>query len=192
MRAKLQEIRDRVNKATAGPWYGTCVLDSCGDRTEAFYVYNVPVPYSQKPVCYVCNSDEDINRNDAEFIANSPADINYLLDTLEQAQEETKKLQDSNKFFKTSYKQRLEVERDIAEMLGMEVDCGILERIVTEVKAMQDRERVLRDALEFYAHEDNYDESFTENENGYECDDEGPIYHDRGKIARVALGQEAK
>lgn len=52
---------------------------------------------------------------------------------------------------------------------------------------LESQNAALRGALEFYAEADNYEEDYTNNENGYECNDEGPIYHDMGERAREAL-----
>jgi len=92
--------------------------------------------------------DRMSNNNDEPItVIDYVIDVPYLLDALEQAQNENDKLKESNIFYKDSYKKRLEIESDIAEMLGLEVDCGVLENIASKVELMQARERVLREAL---------------------------------------------
>jgi hypothetical protein len=65
-----------------------------------------------------------------------------------ELRQQVAELTEKNIFFKDSYKKRLIVEKEIAEMLGLEVDCGVLERIADKVGELQGQVAVMRGALE--------------------------------------------
>jgi hypothetical protein len=66
-----------------------------------------------------------LNHYSAEFIANAPSDINYLLDALQESREENKSTRERNVIF-----------------------LNKLKELSKQVIKSQDRERVLREALE--------------------------------------------
>lgn len=91
-------------------------------------------------------------------------------------------------------KKRLSSQINFNRKLGREIDQAYIkvDAVNQKLAARDARIMVLTEALEFYADEENYEESCTNNENGYECNDEGPIYHDWGERARQALsGKES-
>ncbi len=79
----LKEIRERLGKATPGPWINSSERNSV--------MVSGPTGYSDE-----YGPGEGVlemwDVNDADFIANSPADMQFLLDALEQSQEENKQL----------------------------------------------------------------------------------------------------
>jgi|GEM_PF-3101132 len=77
---KLEEIRERAEKATAGPWEF-----SIKDRKNSEPRNLIEVNREEDKL----NIIQDVwGREDAEFIAHARQDIPYLLEALQQAQEE--------------------------------------------------------------------------------------------------------
>ena len=114
---RLKEIRERLGNITHGKWYAKQDLDNYGEYSDSFTVYRVPKPYSEKIIGSIYSNDECTDRANAEFIANSPTDIKYLLDALEQAKIK----------IKTS-------------------DSNLID-VCVKLQEAEDRERVLREAL---------------------------------------------
>jgi len=97
MQTKLQEIRDRADKAIEGPWVPKKF--GCSEVS----IYKGPVKVKGCGMTHggeICQMDDpdcsDFKssqlKDTAEFIAHARQDIPYLLDALEQAQEENKQL----------------------------------------------------------------------------------------------------
>ena len=142
---RLQEIRDRAEKATEGPW---CLVSNnqIHDRETKFN--NCGVRIGETPNLIAVEKCPNGSEN-AEFIAHARQDIPYLLDALQQAQEENKKLK--NKL--TNIKGRQVIDH------------------IRAVNSLLSKERVYREALEFYKNN---------------CSEDG------GCVAMKALEQEVK
>jgi len=76
MTIKLSDIEKRLEAATPGPWYA--VADNTGVSTDPD-----GTAFPSQPELIFCLDDgeyiENRNKADAEFVANAPADIAYLL-----------------------------------------------------------------------------------------------------------------
>jgi hypothetical protein len=106
MQDRIKEIRDRVEKISPEPW--VCRVREDGVNEVGFGTFKG----------LWCNSRiAEVYSNDAEFIVNSPSDIEFLLEALQEAQTEIENM----------------------ESIGTDV-CA-------ELKQSQDRERVLREAV---------------------------------------------
>ena len=128
---ELAKIRERCERATEGPWRISGDIDHLVCAEEDPEKYDGPSIVADCGNLYNASNSFHIRQmqDNADFIARTRTDIPALLDTIDE-------LKAKNTFYKTSYKKRLEVESEIAEMLGMEVDCGILERIASKVREM--------------------------------------------------------
>jgi hypothetical protein len=165
MQDRIKEIRYRAEKATPAPW-------DIGDGGELslYGGENSVVKKGGRVIVSRAIYGSDFDKQtyiDVDFIANSPADINYLLAALEEAQDTNEKLKkDFNKE---------------------------AESYIKKIWELESRERVLREALEFHAIKDNYQEQLVSNEDdGWDIYRKPTIVLDNGKIAREALGQEGK
>jgi hypothetical protein len=120
MQDRVNEIRERLNKATPGPW----------EWQEDILCKNEPFDLVLKPFYDDDNGEIStcIFPNDRYFIANSPADISYLLDQITAMQEENAEL-------KNQYK----ISRD--------TDNGALEEYGTLVKELRHDNATLKKAL---------------------------------------------
>jgi len=131
MQDRIKEIRDRA------------------DLVYSYYrKYSAEDQLIQQDIPYLLaalQEAQEINECLSGSLITSHDKIIELDKALQQYQGRERALEEKNNFFKDWYKKRLEIEEEIAEMLGMEVDCGILERIAIEVKNMQYRERVLQE-----------------------------------------------
>lgn len=79
---KLQEIKERWNNATSGPWKwvdnGMCLFPQNGADYGDYIVFIQKSGFS--------------NAHDSEAIANAPTDVAWLISQLEQAQAENDRL----------------------------------------------------------------------------------------------------
>lgn len=89
--ARIQEIRERVEKATSGPWKIHEVHDSCCDYARDWETDEIPdhEPESRGMTCPDggLNHGEDyelFTEPDATFIAHAREDIPYLLSELDR------------------------------------------------------------------------------------------------------------
>jgi len=118
MQTKLQEIRDRADKATVGPW-----------KLWGMDVMHDPVGDSNIDTALLIANTEDPHRGlrtfNAEFIAHARQDVPYLLDAIER------------------------LENFIEKVLNQDIDVV---NIASSLQQSQDRERVLRDALQKVEH----------------------------------------
>lgn len=77
----VEAIRDRLAKATPGPWY----VESVGDRDWVDGLqHSCMIPDVVRWKGYSNSLDFGEDRATAEFIANAPTDIAYLLDLVKR------------------------------------------------------------------------------------------------------------
>ena len=87
MNDRIEEIRERLGKATPGPWGTKYVVNNDEDweYTEIVHDYttrNGDVWPNQVLACV------DLNEHDGDFIANAPADVAFLLAEVERLERE--------------------------------------------------------------------------------------------------------
>lgn len=80
---KLKEIRERLEKATPGPWKAVSDLPRYAvinmEKTEGgTWIKRIVVP-SENHHAYFTDEEKGCHQSDAEFIANAPSDISALL-----------------------------------------------------------------------------------------------------------------
>lgn len=126
MQDRLKEIRERVAKATPGPW----VSIEKGNSVKSLAIQSVA--FLGEPSRNICSSISPKTKN-AEFIANAPTDINYLLEALEEAQAENKRLE--SRCRQNQQKEYQRVYNDMAQY-GQEAD-------ELEIKIQQLREAII-------------------------------------------------
>jgi hypothetical protein len=80
MQARLQEIIDRVDEATVGPWVAFS-SEICVEKEQSAGL-RYPVVASM-----IGNREQWFNRSDATFIAHARQDIPFLLAALQEAQQ---------------------------------------------------------------------------------------------------------
>lgn len=87
---RLQEIREREQRATAGPW----VVEEQESDHGGFYITGhitaTAHHYAGNKISRTdsVNDPNSLTRHDAEFIAHARSDVAFLLDLLDQAQRE--------------------------------------------------------------------------------------------------------
>ena len=127
MQARLQEIRDRLGKIRPGEWskYGISALINYGKKHCGMW----DISERRDGETHVMPLYDE----DADLIANSPADIKFLLDALDQSQEENKLLQ--RKFSNLN-------------KIVDEYQNELIPNYRSRAEQSQDRERVLRDFID--------------------------------------------
>lgn len=135
MQARLQEVRDRASKITPAPWH-LVNGNEIHDRETKFNDNGGRIGETPNLVAIEKFPNGSAN---ADFIANSPADIQFLLDALEQAQKETRITKLRHNISRKEY-------LNVSEMNIKRIN--IIYDLEQELKQSQDRERVLREALE--------------------------------------------
>lgn len=125
---KLQEIKDRLSKITSTPWKGLWR----GNTVQSHYVWSRT---ENKNVC----SGISLKTGNADFIANAPTDIKYLLDALEQAQDKIETLTYNYKAAEADLKQEKTLSLHYKDLAKVNVDAFFFTK---------NREMVLRKALE--------------------------------------------
>lgn len=70
---KLEEIKERLEKATPGPWH----IGQLNESTDSAWIESTEL----QDICEV------VTRNDEPFICSAPTDIAYLLTKVEEAKE---------------------------------------------------------------------------------------------------------
>jgi len=130
---RLEEIRERCEKATLGPWL---------IKHQSGSLWAVKSKSSVRAVCY-CTED------DARFIANSREDIPYLLDLLAERDREIERLQSlafSEPAYMTSTIGDLTIDSE-----GTRKAVDSLKRAENEVKRLR---KALWDMLFAYVNKD--------------------------------------
>lgn len=164
MQDRLKEIQDRVDKATDGPWIVSsediCECPLCEGEGEVVSADIDGDGWTALAQTYGIGS---MVFNNAQFIANAPSDIKFLLSALQEAQAEIKILKELNECFRCS------------------------------VVSGGDRERVLREALEriLNLHRTPIERPSKDGMN-MRWDGKSYTYDNEGEIARESLGQEGK
>jgi len=76
---RIAKIRKRLSSITQGPWYaGKPRLDDNGISTSITIGAFEAAEHYEETICEVWDGNH-IAKNNADFIANAPADITYLL-----------------------------------------------------------------------------------------------------------------
>jgi hypothetical protein len=86
---RLSEIKERVGKATPGPWeveYDTCECNSPDDCDHWTLPYRLTLPEESVPegVDHQVEYIGDFTNETVEFIAHSPDDIRWLIAEVER------------------------------------------------------------------------------------------------------------
>ena len=102
MNKRIDEIRERCNKATYAQWKRHEVADYSEIHSEVLHFDG------STPIALVKNVE------DAEFIAHSRTDIPFLLNLLEEKEKELENLQSKN----AKYIQELEIVYSIADNMA--------------------------------------------------------------------------
>ena len=102
MNKRIDEIRERCNKATYAQWKRHEVADYSEIHSEVLHFDG------STPIALVKNVE------DAEFIAHSRTDIPFLLNLLEEKEKELENLQSEN----AKYIQELEIVYSIADNMA--------------------------------------------------------------------------
>lgn len=162
---QLNAIKERVAKATPGPW----VIEE--SRFGSFNAASVDENYDL-PACLM-------KANDADFVTNARGDVPALIAEVERLKIELDATCVANKTLK-SEKEALEFQ--------LKVSIGHAEELDEELEAEVAENEQLREALEFYAKNSNYLIEWSD-----KCDEYMPSVadNDGGEIARQALGSEA-
>ncbi|MBL4753615.1 MAG: hypothetical protein JKY52_08505 [Flavobacteriales bacterium] len=95
--SKLDEIKDRLAKATPGPWATDTVDYSEGVTIRTVKTHRMEggvysgIEFPEVIISHGGRIDEtyvEISKDNATFITNSPSDIQYLLDEVDRLREE--------------------------------------------------------------------------------------------------------
>jgi len=168
---QLQVIKERVAKATPGPWESE-------ETTEGHIdIFN---PNQDYAICQTGNETYDcLNDGDTEFIKHAITDVPALVAEVERLKIELDAACIANNTLK-SEKEALEFQLKVSIRHAEELD--------EELEAEVAENELLREALEFYAKNSNYLIEWSD-----KCDEYMPSVadNDGGEIASQALGGEA-
>lgn len=130
---RLQAIRERLERATKGPWTG----DYYGTK------YDVFAPKGED-VVIVANTDcgNEIPFDDQwanmDFIAHSPQDIQFLLQAVEVMRENLESINKSLNFYANVHGLRYEIPQEIHHAIAVELPYEIDQALTTLEKLAQE------------------------------------------------------
>ncbi|MGE7840094.1 hypothetical protein ACQKNX_04815 [Lysinibacillus sp. NPDC093712] len=163
---QMNAIKERVAKATPGPWESE-------ETTEGHIdIFN---PNQDYAICQTGNETYDcLNDGDTEFIKHAITDVPSLVAEVERLKIELDAACIANNTLK-SEKEALDFQLKVSIRHAEELD--------EELEAEVAENEQLREVLEFYANENNH----------FRVDmyADSTVMQDAGKIARQALGGEA-
>jgi len=161
---QIQAIRERLSKATQGPW---CYFDSTASDTAYFGAGE-----KDRDSCNMVliaaydwineRYDLEIEDNDAEFIANAPQDIAALLGYVAALQEENRHLDSSNAESQKELKQKLEAEtkrvKELEELIKWKNEDmdSLINKLAAETERAEIVEAIIKANYESY-HKDRED-----------------------------------
>lgn len=96
MTDRVQEIRDRLEAATPGPWsYSPASTGNPSDGPTHHEVRSVSISDDRTMYAIATTDYNEMGYLDAEFIAHAPDDIEFLLAEVERLQEDLEVTRDS-------------------------------------------------------------------------------------------------
>lgn len=163
---QIQYIKKSLLLATPAPWI---YQQGCyGRKSIVHQEYNDDM---------VCSIAENLD-GDGHLIANAPTWLNQLLEALEEKEKKLKQTEEESRGYRIAMREEIEISAQVV--------CE-REELIIQNETLQQQQKQLIEALEFYADEEKHRMKHRGKMAGYRMDVSTDIAEDNGYKARTAL-----